>query len=79
VIVLVEKGECTNVSKARNVEHAGAIMMIVIDKVQEDINQVILSDDGTGQGIRIPSLLISKLDGAKIKNAVEKGQVSLLS
>ncbi len=29
----------------------------------EDINDLILSDDGTGQGIIIPALLINKLEG----------------
>jgi len=29
----------------------------------EDIKNVVLGDDGTSAGIRIPSLLISKKDG----------------
>ena len=43
-------------------------MAIIVDPVQEDISQVILSDDGTGAGIRIPSMLISKSSGDKLKN-----------
>lgn len=42
-------------------------MAIVIDdKESEDITRVIMGDDGTGGGIRIPALLISKIDGDKI-------------
>ena len=35
-------------------------MGIVVDNSNEDIKNVIMSDDGTGAGIRIPSMLISK-------------------
>jgi hypothetical protein len=29
----------------------------------EDIQDLVLSDDGTGQGIRIPALLVNKHEG----------------
>jgi len=39
-------------------------MALIIDAYEkEDISQVTLSDDGTGAGIRIPAMLISKNDG----------------
>ena len=42
-------------------------MVIIIDaKEKDDISKVSLSDDGTGQGIRIPAVLINKKDGDKI-------------
>lgn len=44
----------------RNIEEAGLAIGIVIDGSDEDIENVIMSDDGTGAGIRIPSILISK-------------------
>ena len=40
--------------------------IIIDDKEKEDISKVTMSDDGTGAGIRIPSMLISKSDGEKI-------------
>jgi hypothetical protein len=43
----------------RNIEEAGLAIGIVIDDSDEDIENVIMSDDGTGAGIRIPSILIS--------------------
>jgi len=58
------------VTKARNAEHAGASLMIVIDSFYENITNVIMSDDGTGNGIRIPSLLIGSSDGDLLKKAV---------
>ena len=42
------------------------MVIIIDDKEKNDISKVHLSDDGTGQGIRIPAVLISKKDGDKI-------------
>ena len=44
-------------------EDAGAAMAIIIDDRQENINEIVLSNDGSGYGIRIPSLIISQDDG----------------
>ena len=41
-------------------------MAVIIDETDEDINDIVMSDDGTGAGIRIPSMLISKKDGVKM-------------
>ena len=62
-IVLVERGECSFVTKVRNAERAGASLLVVADHQQEDIQNVIMGDDGTGTGIRIPSMLIGKEEG----------------
>lgn len=40
--------------------------IIIDDKEHDDISKVTMSDDGTGAGIRIPAVLISKDDGDKI-------------
>lgn len=48
-------------------EKAGASLAVIIDdNNKEDIKNVIMSDDGTGTGIRIPSMIISKKDGDKL-------------
>ena len=60
-------GNCTFVQKVRNIEHAGGRVAIVIDsRVDENVENVMMVDDGTGNGIRIPSLLIGSEDGKKI-------------
>jgi hypothetical protein len=41
---------------------------IVVDDKNEVIENVLMSDDGTGGGIRIPSMLIGKNDGDKLLN-----------
>ena len=64
--MLADRGDCTFVQKVRNMENAGAAVGIVVDNSNEDINDIIMSDDGSGAGIRIPSMLISKKDGSKL-------------
>ena len=41
---------------------------MIIDNTDENISNVIMSDDGTGSGIRIPAMIISKKDGEILKN-----------
>ena len=71
-ILLVDRGECTFVTKVRNAERAGASLVVVIDNVFENVTNVIMGDDGTGTGIRIPSMLIGKKDGEILRNFAKK-------
>jgi hypothetical protein len=66
-IVLLERGNCSFVTKVRNAERAGASLVVVIDDRMENITNVIMGDDGTGTGIRIPSMLIGKDSGKILK------------
>jgi len=65
-------------------EDAGVAVGIVVDSKAENIKDIVMSDDGTGAGIRIPSVLISKPDGEKLvkwmkeSTAEEKAQVMAL-
>lgn len=78
-ILLVDRGECTFVTKVRNAERAGASLVVVIDNVFENITNVIMGDDGTGTGIRIPSMLIGKDDGAKLRDFAKTKSGATLS
>lgn len=60
---LARRGECSFVQKVRNMENIGVAVGIVIDQYAENITNILMSDDGTGGGIRIPSMLISRTDG----------------
>jgi hypothetical protein len=64
--MIADRGGCPFVQKVRNMEEAGVAMGIVVDNSDEDISEIVMSDDGTGAGIRIPSVLISKRDGQKL-------------
>ena len=78
-ILLVDRGECTFVTKVRNAERAGASLVVVIDNVFENITNVIMGDDGTGTGIRIPSMLIGKDDDAKLRDFAKTQSGATLS
>ena len=67
-IFMVERGNCTFVTKARNIAHAGgAVALVINSKVNYSTKKtIIMSDDGTGAGIRIPSLMIDHDEGQKL-------------
>ena len=64
--MLAKRGKCSFVQKVRNMENAGVAAGIIIDDHKEDVEHVLMSDDGTGGGIRIPSMLIGKKSGEKL-------------
>lgn len=76
---LAMRGECSFVQKVRNMENIGvALGIIVNDKEDNEDGRPLMFDDGTGGGIRIPSMMISRQDGmilidwlSKNKDAVE--------
>lgn len=55
---LARRGSCSFVQKIRSMENIGIAVGIVVDDKQEIIDNVLMSDDGTGGGIRIPSMII---------------------
>lgn len=72
-MIMVDRGECTFVSKTRNIARAGGEMAIIVnDRANQNINNIIMSDDGTGLGLRIPSVLISKNDGDILKDYLKR-------
>jgi len=53
----------------RNVENIGGHIALIINNVRvEDIESIIMADDGYGKSITIPGVLITKEDGEIIKN-----------
>jgi hypothetical protein len=64
--MVAARGGCTFVTKVRNMEDIGVAVGVVIDDEKENPKDIIMSDDGSGAGIRIPSMLISKKDGDKL-------------
>lgn len=80
--MIVRRGGCSFVQKVRNMENIGVAVAIVIDNRPEMIDEILMSDDGTGGGIRIPSMLIGENDGNKLiewfKNASSQERQSLV-
>jgi hypothetical protein len=82
-IVMVDRGECTFVTKVRIAQdYKGAAAVIVVDNQNlspGEIQHLIMADDGWGgQMTKIPSILISGAEGDKIKNSVLAGEEVLV-
>lgn len=62
-------GDCSFVQKVRNMENIGTSVGIIINNSEENPDgRPVMFDDGTGGGIRIPSMMISKDDGLVLMN-----------
>jgi extracellular elastinolytic metalloproteinase len=71
-IVIVDRGECTFVTKVRNIEKMGVKMAIIVDDKEENTEDLIMADDGTGHSVNIPSFIIRKKEGDLIKEEAAK-------
>ncbi|MFC0252585.1 PA domain-containing protein [Massilia consociata] len=67
-VALVDRGTCDFVTKARNVQAAGAIAMVVVDNVPGDV----IGLSGSDPSIRIPAVRITLSDGVAIKAALQQ-------
>eukprot|EP01017_Pseudomicrothorax_dubius_P025019 TRINITY_DN2666_c0_g2_i4.p1 TRINITY_DN2666_c0_g2~~TRINITY_DN2666_c0_g2_i4.p1 ORF type:complete len:467 (-),score=91.83 TRINITY_DN2666_c0_g2_i4:111-1511(-) len=63
--VLVERGGCDFVTKTHYAEIIGAKMVIVIN--YENQPSIVMGDDGLGNTLGIPSIIISYADGKQLK------------
>lgn len=78
-IVLVRRGMCSFVTKVRVAQAKGAHAVIIVDKedsvlTTKDIKRIIVADDGYGQGVEIPSMLIAKTEGQHLIEAAQANQ-----
>jgi hypothetical protein len=69
-ILLLDRGNCSFVVKARHAQSIGAQALIIIDNSDENVNKIVMVDDGTAGNIFIPTMMISKADGEVIKNFI---------
>jgi hypothetical protein len=67
-VALVDRGTCPFVDKARNVQAAGAIAMIVADNQPGDISDL----GGADPAITIPAVRVTQADGVRIKAALQR-------
>lgn len=72
-IALVDRGECTFISKVLALQAQGAEAVIVVNNVPGD---PIAMGGSDGEDIVIPSVMISEADGETIKQALEDGPVN---
>jgi hypothetical protein len=67
-VALVDRGTCDFVTKARNVQAAGAVGMIVADNRPGDVAGM----SGNDASITIPSVRITQADGVTLKAALQR-------
>lgn len=68
---MVDRGNCHFVVKAQNVQRFGGVMLLVIDnKITEDPTALVMADDGMGNSVTIPSMLIGWGDGQILKESI---------
>lgn len=75
-IIMVDRGNCHFVDKARNIQKAGGKVALVINNDDNDPKNIIMIDDGTGSDIMIPLILISKKDGEILKDYYIRNQMN---
>jgi hypothetical protein len=76
-ILMVDRGKCSFVQKVRHAQDIGAAAVLIVDnKPGEDIEHIIMSDDGTGGNLYIPAILISYEDGEIIKRYLSNNAYS---
>jgi PA domain len=88
-ILMIDRGNCTFVQKVRNAQRDGAAAVLVADstclcratdcimppeQLECEREEPIMSDDGSGADISIPSFLVFKQDADKMKLVLEKNQ-----
>jgi extracellular elastinolytic metalloproteinase len=73
-MVLIDRGNCSFVTKVHNVEKVYGRAAIIINNNEDDVRNIIMSDDGTGEDITIPAVLINKRDGDVIKKFYNDNQ-----
>jgi len=79
-IVLVKRGGCSFTKKVKVAFDKGAHAVIFCDKEESDItvdtiHNIVVADDGFGDKIKIPSVLVDKIVGKKLIQAAQREQV----
>ncbi len=67
-IVLVDRGNCSFVTKARNIQKIGGQIALIINHEQNFKDILAISDDGSGSDVEITAILIPEKEGEVIKN-----------
>lgn len=68
-ILMIDRGDCTFVTKVRNAQKRGALGVILADNIDGE-HVPIIADDGSGHDVSIPSMMIKKVDADHIKDMI---------
>lgn len=70
----MDRGVCSFVTKVRNIEKFGMKLAFIADSQEEESENLIMTDDGSGHSINIPSFIIRKKDATIIKATLKDNQ-----
>ena len=69
--MVVDRGNCSFIRKARNVQDIGGALCLIVDnRPNGDPTDIVMVDDGTGINVAIPTMMISNIDGTRLKDAI---------
>eukprot|EP00457_Paulinella_chromatophora_P000136 gb/GEZN01000136.1/.p1 GENE.gb/GEZN01000136.1/~~gb/GEZN01000136.1/.p1 ORF type:complete len:2036 (+),score=255.70 gb/GEZN01000136.1/:46-6108(+) len=71
--LLLDRGACPFVTKARNAQQAGATVVSIMNNAP---GMILMADDGTGADITVPAIFILQSDGILIKTALAQEEVA---
>lgn len=74
-IAVVYRGSCQFGTKAKNAQNKGAVAVIIINNVPDDVTQFGMLGGDSGTAVTIPVIMISQDAGALLKNEIENGNV----
>lgn len=76
-ILLIERGQCSFVTKVLNAEESGALGVIIMDNdPKADDYFLEMIDDMTERDVHIPAMFLQYRDGRLIVNSIEKNHLS---
>jgi len=70
-IIMMDRGDCSFVHKVAKAEIFGAHAVIIANNNNEDINNLVMADNGNGKFVTIPAELISKKDADILKEYIK--------
>ena len=69
LFIMLDRGQCANVVKVRNVENFGGAVALIADYKDEDVENLIMTDyAGSGYSLTIPGFMIDHEAANKIKS-----------
>ncbi|MCZ2443888.1 MAG: T9SS type A sorting domain-containing protein, partial [Flavobacteriales bacterium] len=74
-IAVVYRGDCQFGTKAKNAQNKGAVAVIIINNVPDDVTAFGMLGGDSGMAVTIPVIMINQSDGALLKNQINVGNV----
>lgn len=71
-MVLIQRGECSFLSKAINAEKAGALAAIIADNDPTSDYLIDMITDETTRNTNLPTVFLQYKDGAMIKQSIDR-------